>query len=936
LRLLERDAELRELAGELARAREGTGTLIVIDGAAGLGKSSLMRCAVERARGEGMSLLGARGSVAERDFSFGVVLQLFGTWYAAAGAAEREEALSGAASLALPLLEGRHADASATEAGANGLLHGLFWLTASLASRAPLLIAIDDLHWCDPASLRFVQYLLHRLEELPIAILASRRPAEPDTSAVVAEVAAHPLARSLPLAPLSRGAISQLLEERLDARAGPRFAEAAEEGTGGNPFLLDAVIRGLGERGIEPSDENAGRIAELRPASVREGLLSRVRHLGPEAGALASAATLFGPEAPLSRVAAIAELDLDSAAAAADALTAAGVLSSAAPISFAHPLHRAFLYEEMAVAQRGRAHVRAARLLREEGAPVEEVAAQLLAASEVGESWAGAVLREAAATALAAGNSESAVNYLTRAVSEPLGSQERAEALLDLARAEAMTGRPDTRRHIDRALSLFQDPGGKARAYQALGGVLYTGGDLKGAAEAFGRAIELIDDDDPLARDLHAGFYAEASLEPELAGRALDHIAPLVNRPPGGETPAERAALAALAAHRSFSGSGAAGAVELAWRAWGDGALLAAEGPDGWAWSLVTAALTWSDELEGSLEICGGVIEEARRRGSLMAYATASFCAQGPSYFMGRLGEARAHGEAALEARRAGWRTYAGALAAIQARILVDQDEPHAAEEVLGLVEEDDPSQSADRAAAIAARAHLRLVQGRPEEALSDALAAGEMLARIKGVCPPLAPWRAEAALAANQLGDHARALRLSDQALDVARRIGAPGNVARALLTRAHLVRPERGVELLRQALDVAGGSQARMAQLRCRAELGTALRRAGQRTEARRLLAEAREQAHRCGARLIERRMDEELRVAGARPRRLRFSGPDALTASERRVAQMAAEGRSNRDIAQSLFVTTRTVEQHLYKTYKKLGIDSRRALAGALADE
>ncbi|MHB1570654.1 MAG: helix-turn-helix transcriptional regulator, partial [Solirubrobacteraceae bacterium] len=136
------------------------------------------------------------------------------------------------------------------------------------------------------------------------------------------------------------------------------------------------------------------------------------------------------------------------------------------------------------------------------------------------------------------------------------------------------------------------------------------------------------------------------------------------------------------------------------------------------------------------------------------------------------------------------------------------------------------------------------------------------------------------------------------------------------------------------REALEALSGSQARMERVRCVAELGAALRRAGLRAEARKILTEAREQAHQIGARRIERHVNEELKVAGARPRRLRFSGPDSLTASERRVAEMAADGMGNREIAQALFVTPRTVEQHLYNCYRKLGIRSRHELGAALA--
>ena len=116
--------------------------------------------------------------------------------------------------------------------------------------------------------------------------------------------------------------------------------------------------------------------------------------------------------------------------------------------------------------------------------------------------------------------------------------------------------------------------------------------------------------------------------------------------------------------------------------------------------------------------------------------------------------------------------------------------------------------------------------------------------------------------------------------------------------------------------------------------AEHGAALRRAGRRAEAREPLREARDRAHRCGATALEARVHEELVIAGARPQRLAFSGVDALTASERRVAELAVRGLRNREIAEALFVSLKTVEVHLGRTYTKLGIKGRSQLAEALA--
>lgn len=319
-----------------------------------------------------------------------------------------------------------------------------------------------------------------------------------------------------------------------------------------------------------------------------------------------------------------------------------------------------------------------------------------------------------------------------------------------------------------------------------------------------------------------------------------------------------------------------------------------------------------------------------------MAYATASYCAQLPALVMGEISEARALGESVMDARRFGWRTYPRSAAAVLADTLIEQDDLEGAQRALAVLEDDLYAEAAEKAPALAARGRLRLLQGRPADALADMVAAGEMFDKVGGVNATVVAWRTGAALAAWHMGDERRADELLAKEREIALRTGVPTHLAGELVARARTVGAAEEVDLLRSALEALDSSEAALERLRCRAALGSALRRSGLRAEARATLEEALETAHRFGARRIERIVHGELKVAGARPRRLRFSGPDSLTASERRVADMATRGMGNREIAQALFVTTRTVEQHLYNSYKKLGISSRAQLAGSLADE
>ncbi|MDQ4049147.1 MAG: helix-turn-helix transcriptional regulator, partial [Actinomycetota bacterium] len=168
---------------------------------------------------------------------------------------------------------------------------------------------------------------------------------------------------------------------------------------------------------------------------------------------------------------------------------------------------------------------------------------------------------------------------------------------------------------------------------------------------------------------------------------------------------------------------------------------------------------------------------------------------------------------------------------------------------------------------------------------------------------------------------------------LERARRRGVPRYLGIALRLCGLVASGEERVAHLREAVEVLETSQAKLELAKARCDLGVALVRARRRGEGRELLEKALTDARICAARGLAQTAHEELRVAGARPRRLHFSGVESLTASERRVAEMAAEGLTNREIAQALFVTPKTIENHLSRVYTKLGVSSRRALPEAL---
>jgi DNA-binding CsgD family transcriptional regulator len=201
-------------------------------------------------------------------------------------------------------------------------------------------------------------------------------------------------------------------------------------------------------------------------------------------------------------------------------------------------------------------------------------------------------------------------------------------------------------------------------------------------------------------------------------------------------------------------------------------------------------------------------------------------------------------------------------------------------------------------------------------------------------ICPSYVPWRSEAALAQLALGDSEQASRLAEEELGFGQAFGTPRVLGVAKRAAGIVVGGEQGELLLREAVEAFDQGDARLERARTLADLGAMLRRRNRRTQAREVLREALDGANRAGAARLAQRAETELRATGARPRRVVLTGLDSLTASERRIAELASEDLTNREIAQMLFITDRTVEGHLTSVFRKLHLDSRNELPAALA--
>ncbi len=487
--LLERELEIAELAAGIEEACAGRGQLLVVQAAAGLGKTSLLASARQTARESGMRVLTARCSELESSFPFGAVRQLFEAVLHGASDEARARWLAVAADLARPMLDTTAAsDALAVADATYARLHGLYWLCCNMAHEQPLLISVDDAHWSDDPSLKFLSFLSRRLEDVAVLVLVGTWPNEEALSAELPTLVADPGSRTLDLAPLSDRAVRNWVRSALGAEAADEFCRACHGATSGNPLLMAELLREVASQRVSPTADHAARVSELGANGVSAVVLLRLARLPPAARELARAVAVLGDTANLSLAGALAGLVKAEAASAATALLRAEILTGEAHLSFVHPIVRAAIYESILAADRPYHHARAARLLADRCCSPQEIAAQLLHTAPDGERWVVEVLREAAALALALGDSKTAVTYLTRALEEPPPVTRHVALLAELGRAEARTGAPAAVEHLELAISLSLDPSEAAAAALELAGLLKFAGDSLRAVEVLERA----------------------------------------------------------------------------------------------------------------------------------------------------------------------------------------------------------------------------------------------------------------------------------------------------------------------------------------------------------------------------------------------------------------------------------------------------------------
>lgn len=930
--LLERDRELEVLGQATEDAAMGRGSLVIVEGPAGIGKTRLLDATAARASEAGFLVRRARGGEMEREMPFGVVRQLLEPAIERATEEERDTWLSGSARHGLVALG--HASESPTQGSDTyTVINGLYWLVANLTDSQPVTLVIDDAQWSDSDSLRFASFLARRISDLPALLVIGSRVGE---AAQPAELDA--LRLDVPILrpqPLSASSVRELIASCGGSEPTEDFTAACVRATSGNPFLVVEIVREVAAGGGGFNKTAAESIAELAPEKVARTILFRLGRFGDEAIVLARAIAILGRAPHVRHAAQLADLSEAQAVAVCDRLRQAEILAPGVALDFVHPLVRQAIYKEQSEGVRVSMHRRAAEILSSGGGDAQEVAAHLLACPPTGDQWVVDRLREAAEAAISDGAQDGAAIYLERALAEP--PQEPLPILVGLGAALVEFQPFRAPQFLVDALPHATDRDEHVEVLRRLVWANISVGNLLGAADTCDEALEVAGDSDrELVLGLEAQRYflrgASLGIDAEMSAR-IEAIAGELT----GQTNGERVARQALAIDRFTKGLPVDEVValclpfpEVPWEVAG----LPSPLPFGAA-----KILAWSGAWDEARRELSRFSDYTHDVGWVIARGILNSFASEIDRLSGRLVDAEAQARTAWEIAEsagrfttAGWSSLMNLVASLVARGDLDGFEALIGDFDMSL----GPLEIPLNPWPIEIRAYYHRARGDLEPALADLFALAEGLERVGWLNPVYPAWRQEATEILAALGRASEATELIEVGEERARAFGSPQGIASVLRARSFIETRDQAIESLRESVETLGAHGAPHELARSLLELGAALRRDGQRNEAREPLQRALELAHRSGARLLENRAREELRTMGSRPRQAYRTGVGSLTASELRTARLVAEGLNNREVAERLFVSRRTVETHLTHAYEKLGIEGRAGLAGALTQE
>ncbi|MDO0924380.1 LuxR family transcriptional regulator [Streptomyces sp. TG1A-8] len=928
--LLERKEELALAATALRQAREGRGSLLVVQGPLGTGKSSFLEAVAELARDHGAVLLRAQAAEAEEGFAYGVMRQLVDSAVCVAADGEAERWL-GAGAAAVPDVPAASPD-TAWECPWAGPENVRRWLTAvldAMADDGTVMLLVDDVHWSDTESLRALVPALTRRHDRRMLFVVSVMAGDVrgDRSQV-----RHLLGltdHTIGLSTFGPGTIRRLAEHTFGQPAEEEFAEALRVRSGGNPLLLRTLLDEARFRGLRPTAGYAAAARTLRPDRVRQRLAAFLRSQPDHVRRAAYALAVLDRAADVQLMAHLAELDERQQSEAVHILGLAGLVDERTCTLTSGTVLRDLLDESMPDGERAAMRGVAAELLHRSGYPAELAAEQLMSVMTLHGREAVGILHNAADSALGRGSPRDAARYLRRALLDPsCAGADRAHLLIDLASAERSFATAASLRHVVEAVPLLTTVRERAAAVVRLGPLLMdpasfridlmmrrVAGELRSspAGDAVDRDLDL---------RLRAREHYLSAQDPVHIRDTLRHFRALGPRPPL-RTTGERELLTSLI-HIAFVANAAPAAelAELATR------LLELEAPTPehvhTTLPLVVNILAAADRTDGAAGWLRRAHRLAQRRGGDVEQAVIRAEQALVALADGHLGYAR---EKVLQADALAGPEMSGLptiCAAILAIVALNTGEPELAEQIL--VQHRLSAENQHLAALLhVSRGTVAARRGDARTALDHFRTAGVGMEQIGWLNPATLPWPSCAALMHHRLGEHEEALATAHLEVARARTWGAPITLGRALVVLGRVTPGRRGAEVLEEAVAVL--EQGSNGYELCRAQYALGVCPETEPARRRLMLQKAYDTAAECDAHWLMGKIHREKRSLESTDITSR------LTPSERRVAQRAASGLSNSEISTELNISSRMVEKHLTNSYRKLGIPGRSSLAAVL---